>query len=253
MVEDVLVLERSLKSNKSELKYREEIQQTEEDFNSFEKWIARVNDGRIDYLKEIMKKVKFEGEILEIGAGSTWFGSELSKLEAVKKVYCLDLSEKIIREIAPKVREYLKADDSKIVPVVGDFYNLDFKEKSFDMVVVDAALHHIEDMDHVLNEIKKVLKDEGMVVAIREPVLPKLRKGARKKFGAHERSLGVTENIFTKEEWVAFFSKNGFELSFIPLIPKYNLKYKIIGVPPFKYLNGLLFGHYVFVIRKKLS
>jgi len=145
----------------------------------------------------------------------------------------------------------LKADKKKMVRVVGDFYNLNFKDKSFDMVVVDAALHHIDNMNHVLSEIKRVLKDGGMIVAIREPIVPKLRPGCKNTFGAHERSLGLTENIFSKKEWTVFFKKNGFTLKFLPIIPEYSFKYKIINRTILKGLNGLLFAHYVLIAKKK--
>jgi ubiquinone/menaquinone biosynthesis C-methylase UbiE len=246
---EVVRLRLSEKSNKNELHYREDVQPQEEAFSSIDKWISRIDDGRRAYLKKIINKVKFYGDVLEVGAGSCWFGSELSKLDSVRKVYCLDFSEKIITNVSPKIIDYLGADKDKMVLVMGDFYNLDFKEK-FDMVVVDAALHHIEDMDSVMGEMRKVLKEDGVIVAIREPVLPILRKGAKKKFGLHERSLGVTENIFTKEEWGDFFKRNGFELELIPVIPEYSFKYKMINKFPFRYLNGWLFGHYVFVARK---
>jgi ubiquinone/menaquinone biosynthesis C-methylase UbiE len=249
---DIIKLKLTEKSNKKELQYREEVQPTEEEFKSVEQWTSRItSDGRFDYLKKIFTKIKFKGTILEIGAGSCWFSSELSKLDSVNKIYCLDFSERIIKDIAPGIMNYLKANTNKIIPVVGDFYNLDFKEKMFDMIVVDAALHHIEDMESALIEIKKVLKDDGVIIAIREPILPKLRKNAEKEFGAHERELGVTEYIYTKKEWKNLFEKNGFNLEFIPIIPEYNSKYKIINIVPLRYLNGLLFAHYVFRARKK--
>ncbi|HLD11237.1 MAG TPA: class I SAM-dependent methyltransferase [Candidatus Nanoarchaeia archaeon] len=248
----IVKLNLSSKYNKKELEYRENIQQKEEEYDTFEKWCVRLQDGRVDYLKKIIKKLEFSGKILEIGAGSSWFSCQLSKLDSVEQVYCLDFSEKLMIEIVPKVMDLFKANKNKMKRIVGDFYNLDFPEASFDMVVVDAALHHIDDMNTALKEIKKVLKKDGRLVAIREPIIPLFRPSSRKNFGLHERSLGVTEKIYTKSEWTNFFEKSGFSIKFLSIIPEYNLKYKLINLFPFSYLNGYLFAHYIFLANKKL-
>jgi len=248
----LIKLKFSERSNKDELDYRNKIQPNEEDYDSFDKWVIRINDGRLKYFEKVNEKINFSGVILELGAGSCWFGGVLSKLSKVKKVYSLDFSEKILRDIAPKIINYLDADKDKIIRVVGDFYNLNFKEK-FDFVVIDAALHHIDDMDFVLKQIKDVLKDEGLVVGIREPIVPILRPGCRKTFGVHERSLGLTENIFSKKEWNDFFVRNGFILKFVSVIPEYRFKHKLINRSPLKWLNGWLFAHYVLVAEKDLK
>src|SRR3989344_3075731 len=215
----IVKLNLSSKYNKKELEYRENIQQKEEEYDTFEKWCVRLQDGRVDYLKKIIKKLEFSGKIIEI---------------------------------VPKVMDLFKANKNKMKRIVGDFYNLDFPEASFDMVVVDAALHHIDDMNTALKEIKKVLKKDGRLVAIREPIIPLFRPSSRKNFGLHERSLGVTEKIYTKSEWTNFFEKSGFSIKFLSIIPEYNLKYKLINLFPFSYLNGYLFAHYIFLANKKL-
>ncbi len=248
--QDLITCELSPLSNKDELHYREDVQQTEAIYDNFDKWKKKIGDGRLDYVHEIMKMVKFEGKILELGAGSSWFSCELSKLDRVKELYCLDFSEKILKEITPKVMDFLNADKGKMKRVVGDFYSLKFPDRMFDMVVVDAALHHIGSMDIVMKEIKRVMKDDGKVVAIREPIIPKMRPGSKETFGAHERSLGLIENIYTKEEWKGFFERNGLKLSFMPVIPEYSFAHKAIKYTPLRLLNGYLFAHYVLIATK---
>lgn len=249
---DLIRLAFSNKYNTRELDYKETIQSKEEDYLNFDKFKVRILDGRIDYLHRIIEQVSFKGRILEIGAGSSWFSCELSKLKDVTEVYCLDFSERMMLDIVPQMCDFLKADTSKIVRVVGDFYNLDFAEGYFDMVVVDAALHHAEDLVGLLNGVFRVLNKEGVLVAIREPIVPLFRQGSRDSFGKHERELGVTEKIYDKIEWKTYFDEAGFNLKFLSIIPNSNFKQSLMCMRPFAFFNGYLFAHYVFVANKSL-
>jgi hypothetical protein len=85
---------------------------------------------------------------------------------------------------------------------------------------MDQTLHHIP-MRHfsaVMMEIQRVLKQDGRVIAIREPFLtplPLYKNYKRNRFGLHEKQYGVTENIFTKKEWRRLLEATGFTVFFI--------------------------------------
>src|SRR5439155_23432680 len=66
------------------------------------------------------------------------------------------------------------ANAAKIKFFVGDYHSLPFQDFNFDFAVADASLHHAADLAGLLAEIRRVLKPDGIFVAIREPVLPKL-------------------------------------------------------------------------------
>lgn len=202
--------------NKDEHDYREMIQPKETNFDNMSKYIARINDGRQKILPRLYKEVEFKGKILELGAGSCWFTSCLSRLRLVDQIYCLDFSEFLLENIAPHIMEYLKADINKITRIIGDFNRLYFDDGEFDYIVFDASLHHVpvNDIDRVLIEIYRVLKKNGKIVAIREPFSGIF--GIAKKRGRNERKYGVTENIFTKEEWRGMLERNNFICRFIP-------------------------------------
>lgn len=131
------------------------------------------------------------------------------------------MSAFILENIAPFVMHHLNANIEKITRVIGVFNKLCFPDGFFDFVVFDAALHYIplRVFGRVMNEVKRVLKPGGEVIAIREPILPKIPFYAEHKrnlFGLHEKKYGVTENIFTKDEWKRMFEETGFEPEFIP-------------------------------------
>lgn len=208
------------KLNLLELNYHEDIQTHENGFDDLSPLISRIED--YSALKiQLLTKTNFRGNILELGAGTCWFGSMLSRLPEVREIYCLDMSECNLKILAPKAMEMLQAEADKITRVIGDFNKLYFPDNFFDFVVFDAALHHIilNNFKAVLCEVKRVLKQDGFVIAIREPFLPSIpfyKRYIKNKFGAREKQYGITENIYTKIEWQKMFHDAGFESEFIP-------------------------------------
>lgn len=203
--------------NLDELNYREKIQPFEKKYSDINNWFKEITI-KVEIMSALFKHIEFKGSILELGAGSGWFGSELSKVESVNKVYCLDLSKYLLENITPQIMKFLNAKEEKITRVVGDFNNLQFND--LDFIVFDSAMHHIpeENFNNVLLEIHRTLKDNGKVVGIFEPFLGnnKLVNLLRKhQFGRHERKFGVTENIFSKEQWQQKFEEAGFKANFI--------------------------------------
>lgn len=213
------------KSSKSELKYRE----TEQDYSeeTTTKWIEELlQEGHA----EIVQNFGFYGDVLELGAGHCWFPAVLSKIKKVKRIYALEYSSKLLKEGAPKLLRTLNANEKKIVLVHGDFYDLSWfrkKNKKFDFVVFSASLHHAEDPHAVLLEAKSVLKENGKIVCFREPVIPHLRNKrlAKERFGRKDKEKGVTENIYTINEWKELFKKAHLNVAFTPVF--LNLKSKI--------------------------
>lgn len=240
------------KANLKELEYRNKLALKDPRTNTIEKWINKINDGRLLILPSLIKRgLRIKGNILELGAGMCWFSSELSKLKQVNQIYSLDFSKILLEKVAPHIMSYLNADIKKITRVLGDFNKLKFKKNTFDLVVFDAALHHVTNIPYILNEIKKVIKKNGRILAIREPILPKWRKGKRKKFGIKDKNYGITEQIFTLREWKNFFEKNSWTVRFFPYIPTNKFIPRLLLHKPFKFLNKFLFGYYIMLAKLK--
>lgn len=225
-----------------------------------EKALAKFeNDGRRNSLELLRQRgIEFRGLVLELGAGTCWFSSEISKSAGVSRVVALDFARNILGKLAPLVMERAGADAARVQRVVGDFSRLPFPEMTFDFVVMDAALHHAIRPDAVLMEIGRVLKDDGRFLAIREPVLPLWRRNLGNKIGVTERAQGVTENIFSKKEWRAFFAKAQLDVRFVPTRPTHRparwqrLK-RLAWFLLIPWLNPCLFGYYYFLAKKRRS
>lgn len=92
--------------------------------------------------------------VLDLACG-TGYGSAL--LAAVgAKVTGLDISPEAIK--VAKAR-YKRAD---VKFVIGDCYDLPFEDGSFDVVVANEMIEHVDQHDSLLAEVKRVLADDGL-------------------------------------------------------------------------------------------
>lgn len=237
------------KANLVEKDFRDNASEVKEWKYQPENMTKILQDGRLEYLPFIIfNRVDFIGKVLEVGAGMCWFSSEVSKLKSVNEVFSLEYSQYMLKEIAPQFMALLSAEEEKITRIQGDFNAMPFEDSFFDTVIVDASLHHATDLSHLLKEINRVIKPNGRLIAIREPIIPLLRPWTRYTFGKEDRKRGITENIYTFKEWKDSFKNAGFNLRFMEFIPKNISKRGIIRLLiPF---NKLILGHYIFIAKK---
>ena len=100
----------------------------------------------IDILKG-HKNIK-NSKVLDIGTGSGVIAHEIGKLS--KNVHAVDLRD----ERVLKSNYKFKKTDSEKLP---------FSDKEFDIVISNHVMAHVKDNDLHLSEIKRVLKDDGIV------------------------------------------------------------------------------------------
>lgn len=70
-------------------------------------------------------------------------------------------------DVAVKSLEFAKK--SGYLPVLADASNLPFKSGFADTVILNAALHHCDDMDAVLSEAARILKLGGTIITDHDP------------------------------------------------------------------------------------
>jgi len=243
---------------KGELEYHDEVSPQKEKYKTIENRIKyKINDGRLSIVPFLVKELGVKGNILDMGGGTGWLSAELSKFPSVRKISCIDASEHLLRNVAPEIIKFLKGDERKITLVIGDFHKLEFPKQSFDFVIFSASLHHIPEKNYriVFEQIKKVLKKDGKLIAIREPILPLLVPWRKYEVKRKERLNKTTENIYTRNGWATIFARNGFSCSFIPFVivnkssSLINLLRKFVRATKFQ--NGLFFGYYVMLGKLK--
>ena len=119
--------------------------------------LEHFNESGLDYsdmwrINWLLGQFK-NGRLLDVGCGV----SPLALIASQKpdsEVWAMDFADELI--------EKLKSN-SKVNYVVGDINALPFKNKYFDYVVLGEVLEHSENPESVINEVRRVLKDDGIM------------------------------------------------------------------------------------------
>ena len=115
--------------------------------------------------------------VLDIACGSGNMSFELAT--KFKRVYGIDISKGMLNRAKLKMKT-AEAKNSRIGFIYGDGETLPFKDNSFDAVTCILAIEHFPDTERVISEMKRVLKDGGILVfnllELRDGVLTKIFK-----------------------------------------------------------------------------
>jgi ubiquinone/menaquinone biosynthesis C-methylase UbiE len=96
------------------------------------------------------------GNVLDVGCGSGQFTEILAEaLHSFESITGVDVNEDFLMEASKK----FPAGNFRFIRAGSQ--NLPFIEDNFDLVVISNALHHVEDPEASLVEIKRVLKSGG--------------------------------------------------------------------------------------------
>jgi phosphatidylethanolamine/phosphatidyl-N-methylethanolamine N-methyltransferase len=162
--------------------------------------------------------------VLDIGTGT---GSiPLSIWSKVSSVIATDISPEMIRIANQKQK---KSNIQNIDFQVQDSYKLTFQDKSFDTVIASNLLHLLYELDKPLNEVKRVLKDNGTFIA------PTLCVGENKKSRIIAGITGALSgfkvvNKWSIEEFKNMLTNNGFTINKIVIADgRFPLAYIVAG------------------------
>lgn len=117
---------------------------------------------KISYLKKYINFDKYQDKkVLEIGCGpgidSVQFasaGADVWGVDLSSKAIELCRSHLILRGFQDKAKQFF----------VGNAENLDFKDRSFDVVYSHGVLHHTVDTTRSIEEVRRVLKPNGEAI-----------------------------------------------------------------------------------------
>lgn len=125
----------------------------------------RMSRVRTQVLPAVLPDIKGE-TILDIGSGFGSLTMELARNKPDSKVYGIDLHDSLTGQAK------MNADVLGVSNVefrTGSAYALPFEADSADVATCFFMLHHLEDIKFALFEIKRVLKNGGLLIAV-EPL-----------------------------------------------------------------------------------
>jgi ubiquinone/menaquinone biosynthesis C-methylase UbiE len=190
-------------------------------------------------------------KILEIGSGPGALSIQLAKLVKNGEVVGVDISESMI-ELANAKAEAISLRNIEFV--CGDALNLNFPDRSFDIVVTSYLLHWIPDIRRFLHEIYRVLRHGGKlgIIAPSPNMYGELRRAYRrimKKYKRYYEGTVIQEmiglRVYSEREIQKLLCLTGFEIikSFTmrfkePLTPEVYLK-RVNAITDEKYLDPI--------------
>lgn len=206
----------------------------------------------LKYLKQIFQKRKDKRQLIDIGFGSGYIISKISK-----KFPIFSTGLDIVSETVKKYNNR-RLSNSKALQINPYKFIIPFKSNSVDFVICSHVLEHVIDDVVVLQEIKRVIKKDGVIylnVPINEENLPipnHIRKYTPVQFDKKLRKIKFIfiEN-FESDNFALWINYLGLKSNFLFNICKKILIFGL-SVLPIKFLEKLNFkkGQYICFVKK---
>ena len=149
-----------------------------------------------DMALEIARAVPHADEILDVGCGNGFIAHHLAGLLGG---YVLGIDVAGAPEAPINFRRY-------------DGLNFPVPEHSFEVALFCYVLHHAQDVDAILKELKRVLRDDGVAIVFED--LPKTWWD-RMVCGLHNlkwRKRTGPCSFHSEKDWRGIFNRSGFEI-----------------------------------------
>ena len=160
----------------------------------------RKDKAVYEKMYELICSVVKDKTVLELATGTGLIAKHIVK--ATAHIEATDASPEMITEAK---RRYYSA---KLRFSVQDMFSLPYASKSFDVVIVSNALHIVPQPEKALQEIKRVLKDDGVLIA---PTFTHAENSFSGKVKAFFMKLAgfPLHSKWTSEEYLRFLRQNG--------------------------------------------
>ena len=160
----------------------------------------RKDRAAYDEMYELIRPVVRHKTVLELATGTGLIAKHI--VNAAAHIEATDASPEMIAEA--------KRDDhsAKLHFSVQDMFCLPYAEESFDAVIVSNALHIVPQPEKALQEIKRVLKDDGTLIAPTFTHAGNSFSGMVRAFFMKLAGFPL-HSRWTSEEYLTFLRQNG--------------------------------------------
>ena len=150
----------------------------------------------------MQKTLKRDMTVLELACGTGLLSVKIAPI--VKHLEATDFSAEMIKQA--KMKSY----SAKLHFSVQDATQLPYAPESFDVVVISNALHIMPDPKASLRNIRRVLKDDGILIAPTFTAAGSI--GGRIRIRIMELSGFRVFHKWTPESFLAILRENGFKI-----------------------------------------
>ena len=160
----------------------------------------RKDQVAYDEMCEMIRPVVKAKTVLELATGTGLIAKHI--VNAAAHIEATDASAEMIAEAKRDNRS------AKLYFSVQDMFCLPYAEESFDVVIVSNALHIVPQPEKALQEIKRVLKDDGTLIAPTFTHAGNSFSGRVKAFFMKLAGFPL-HSRWTSEEYLRFLRQNG--------------------------------------------
>ena len=160
----------------------------------------RKDAAAYERLYELLRPVVRHKTVLELATGTGLIAKHIVRY--ADHIEATDASQEMIEQAKQGVKS------AKLYFSVQDMFHLPYADQSFDVVIVVNALHIMPEPEKALSEIRRVLKDDGVLVA---PTFTHADSAFFGKVKAFFMKLAgfPLHSKWTSNEYLAFLQENG--------------------------------------------
>ena len=160
----------------------------------------RKDRAAYDEMYELIRPIVRHKTVLELATGTGLIAKHI--VNAAAHIEATDASAEMIAEAKRDNRS------TKLYFSVQDMFCLPYADKSFDVVIVSNALHIVPQPEKALAEIRRVLKDNGVLIAPTFTHAGNSFSGRAKAFFMKLAGFPL-HSKWTSEEYLRFLQQNG--------------------------------------------
>ena len=160
----------------------------------------RKDAAAYEQMYELLRPVVRQKTVLELATGTGLIAKHIVRY--ADHIEATDASQEMIKQAKQGVKS------AKLYFSVQDMFHLPYADQSFDVVIVVNALHIVPEPEKALSEIRRVLKDDGVLVA---PTFTHADNAFFGKVKAFFMKLAgfPLHSKWTSHEYLAFLRENG--------------------------------------------
>ena len=160
----------------------------------------RKDAAAYEQMYELLRPVVRHKTVLELATGTGLIAKNI--VNSAAHIEATDASPEMIAEAKRDNRS------AKLHFSVQDMFFLPYAEESFDVVIVSNALHIVPQPEKALQEIKRVLKDDGVLIAPTFTHAGNSFSGMVRAFFMRMAGFPLRSK-WTSEEYLRFLRQNG--------------------------------------------